>query len=60
MGIDDLFDKAKEAVSSEQGEEISDNLIEGAEGLANKVTGGKFADQVEGVGDAIDGKIGNE
>ena len=60
MGIDDLFDKAKEAASSEQAEEISDKLLDGAEDLVNKVTGDKFSEQVEGVRDTIDGKIGNE
>ena len=60
MGIDDLLGKAKEAASSEQAEEISDKVLDGAEGLANKLTGDKFSDQVDGVRDAVDGKIGNE
>lgn len=60
MGIDDLFGKAKEAASSEQAEEISDKVLDGAESLVNKVTGDKFSEQVDGVREAIDGKIGNE
>jgi hypothetical protein len=60
MGIDELLGKAKVAASSEQAEEISDKLLDGAEGLANRLTGDKFSDQVDGVRDAVDGKIGNE
>lgn len=53
-------DKIKEAVSSEQAEGISDKVLDGAADLANKLTGGKFADQVEDVRKNLDGKIGNE
>lgn len=60
MGIDDIINEAKDAVKSEQAEEISDNILDGAENLIDKVTGGKFAEQVDDVRDAIDKKIGNE
>ncbi|MBX3104783.1 MAG: antitoxin [Microbacteriaceae bacterium] len=60
MGIDDIINDAKDAVKSEQAEEISDNILDGAENLIDKVTGGKFAEQVDDVRDAIDKKIGNE
>ncbi len=59
-GLGDFADSAKDALKSEQAEDISDKVLDGAEDLANKVTGGKFAEQVDGVRDAIDGKIGNE
>ncbi len=52
-GSGDFVESAKDALKSEQAEEISDKVLDGAEDLANKVTGDKFADQV-------DGKIGNE
>ncbi|MBX3068534.1 MAG: antitoxin [Cryobacterium sp.] len=60
MGIDDIINDAKDAVKSEQAEEISDNILDGAENLIDKVTGGKLAEQVDDVRDAIDKKIGNE
>ncbi|UOQ58601.1 antitoxin [Leucobacter allii] len=53
-------DKVGDALKSEQAEGISDRLLDGAAGLANKVTGGKFADKVDEVRDNLDGKIGNE
>ena len=71
MGIEDLAkqtgdfakenaDKVSEALKSEQAEGISDKVLDGAADLANKLTGGKFADQVESARDAADGAIGNE
>ena len=61
-GAGDLFnsDKVQEALKSEQAEDISDNVLDGAEGLANKLTGGKFAEQVDGVRDEADKHVGNE
>lgn len=58
MGIEDLAKKAKEALSSDQVEEISDKVLDAAENLANKATGGKFADKVEDVKETLDKKIG--
>ena len=49
-----------EALKSEQAEGISDKVLDGAADLANKLTGGKFADQVQSARDAADGAIGNE
>ncbi|MCS4277638.1 hypothetical protein M2390_002847 [Mycetocola sp. BIGb0189] len=71
MGLDDLVNKAKglvgdnaaainDAIHSEKAEEISDKVLDGASDLANKVTGGKFADQVQSARDAADKAIGNE
>ncbi|CAG7614190.1 Rv0909 family putative TA system antitoxin [Leucobacter soli] len=53
-------DKVQDALKSEQAEGISDKLLDGAAGLANKITGGKFADQVEDVRENLDKNIGNE
>lgn len=53
-------EKIDEALKSEQAEGVSDKVLDGAAGLANKLTGGKFADKIEGVRDDLDGKIGNE
>ena len=71
MAIDDLAkqagdflknnsDKVQDALKSEQAEGISDTVLDGAADLANKVTGGKFADQVQSARDAADKHIGNE
>lgn len=59
-GLGDFADSAKDALKSEQAEGISDNVLDGAEDLANKVTGGKFADQIDGLRDEADKHIGNE
>ncbi|EYT52502.1 hypothetical protein H490_0112715 [Leucobacter sp. UCD-THU] len=53
-------DKIDEALKSEQAEGISDKILDGAAGLANKVTGGKHSDKVSELRDNLDGKIGNE
>ena len=69
MAIDDISKKAqellndkkvKDALKSEQSEKISDNVLGGATGMANKLTGNKFADQVEGARSGADKKIGTE
>ena len=61
-GAGDLFnsDKVQDALKSEQAEDISDNVLDGAEGLANKLTGDKFAEQIDGVRDEADKHVGNE
>lgn len=53
-------DQIQDALKSEQAEEISDNVLDGVAGFANKLTGDKFADQVDGVRDEADKHIGNE
>ncbi|MBK0419546.1 antitoxin [Leucobacter sp. CSA1] len=53
-------DKIEEALQSEQAEQVSDKLLDGAAGFANRVTGGKFADRVEGVRSNLDDRLGNE
>lgn len=71
MSIEDLSKKASdlarqnqgkidEAMKSEQAEKISDSLLGGAAGLANKLTGNKHSDKIEGIRKNLDGKIGNE
>lgn len=71
MGIEDLGKQAgdfvkqntakiDEAIHSEQAEGVSDKLLDGAADLANKLTGGKFADKVEEVRSKADEQLGNE
>ncbi len=59
-GLGDFAEKAKDAIKSEQAEDVSDKVLDGAADLANKVTGGKFADQVKGVRDEADKRVGNQ
>lgn len=60
MGIDDIINKAKDMLGTEQGEQISDTVLDKASDLANQVTGGKFEGQIGGVRDSIDGAIGTD
>ena len=60
MGIEDLANTAKDFLKSEQAEGISDDLLDKAAEAANKLTGGKFEEQVDGVRKNIDGAVGNE
>ncbi len=58
MGLGDMAKKAKDALSSDKGEQTSDKVLDGAADLANKVTGGKHADKVKQGRDAADERIG--
>jgi len=69
MGLEDITKKAqdflgdnkvKDALNSEQAEDISDKLLGGVADAADKVTGGKFEEQIEGARAAADEKIGDE
>jgi hypothetical protein len=68
-GFDDITGKAKEflesdqvkdALKSEQAEDISDKLLDGVAGAANKVTGGKFEEQIDGARDQADKAVGTD
>ncbi|PYG02156.1 MT0933-like antitoxin protein [Georgenia satyanarayanai] len=58
MGLGDMAKKAKDALSSEKGEQTSDKVLDGAADLANKATGGKHADKIQQGRDAADDRIG--
>ena len=60
LGLDDLTNKAKDAVNGEKGEEFSDQGLDKATDFANDKTGGKFEDQINQGRDGVDGKLGNE
>ncbi|SDY45970.1 Rv0909 family putative TA system antitoxin [Herbiconiux ginsengi] len=69
MGLDDITkkaqeflsdDKVQEALKSEQAEDISDKVLDGVADTVNKVTGGKFGEQVEGARAAADKAVGTE
>ena len=53
-------DQAQELLKSEQAEGVSDAVLDKVEDVADKVTGGKFDEQVSGARGAIDGLIGNQ
>ena len=71
MGVEDMAkqagdyisqnsDKINEALKSEQAEAVSDKVLDGVAGLADKVTGGKFTVQIGDLRDQADKHIGNE
>lgn len=60
MGLGDMAKKAKQALSSDKGEQLSDQALDRGADLANRVTGGKYADKVEAARDAADERVGNE
>lgn len=68
-GLDDITKKAqeflgsapvKDALKSEQAEGISDQLLDGVAGVAKKVSGGKFDEQIDGARDAADKAVGTD
>ncbi len=57
MGI---FDKAKDALNSDKGEQISDSALDKGAEVANQKLGEEHADKINKGRDAVDGRIGNE
>lgn len=55
-----IFDKAKEALTSDKGEEITDKVFDAAENFAAEKLGADKAEQVRQAREALDAKIGNE
>lgn len=53
-----LFDKAKDALNSEQGERTSDSVLDKAAAAADRLTGGKHTDTIQQARDAADERIG--
>ena len=71
MGIDDIVNKGKELfeqnkdkvgdfLKSDQAEEISDKVIDGAAGVAKKVVPEEHHGTVDDIAAKADGAIGNE
>ncbi|TFD91864.1 antitoxin [Cryobacterium lactosi] len=60
MNLNDITRKAQEFLNSEKGEEISDKVIDGAAAAANKVTGNKHADKIQGARDTADKRLGRD
>lgn len=57
--LDDAADKAKGFLGTDQGEQVSDNVLDGVADKANDLTGGKFEDQIKQGQQAADNAIGN-
>lgn len=71
MGIDDLFNKGKDlyeqnqekiddALHSEQAEQVSDNVLDGASGFAKSVLPDSADGKIDDFRDKADGAVGNE
>ena len=52
--------KAQDALKSEKAEGISDKVLDGVAGFADKLTGGKHSDKIESARDAADKRIGTD
>ena len=53
-------ERVQDALKSEQAEDISDKLLDGVADVADKLTGGKFDEQLDAARDAADGAVGNK
>jgi len=53
-------DQVKDALKSEQAEDISDKVLDGVEDAVNKATGGRFEQQIEDARDNVDKAVGTE
>lgn len=53
-----LFDRAKNALNSDQGERGSDSLLDKGAQLADKATGGKQTDRIQQVREKADEQAG--
>jgi hypothetical protein len=58
--IEENKDQIQEVLNSEQAEDISDKVLDGVAGAAEKVLGDEHADKITAVRDNIDGAIGTE
>ena len=53
-----LMDKAKDALNSDKGEQVSDQALDKGEQFADQKTGGKHASQIDKGRDLADERIG--
>lgn len=54
-----IGDKAKDFLSSDKGEQVSDKGLDAAGNAADKASGGGHGDQIDKATDAADKKIGS-
>lgn len=55
-----LLDKAKDALNSDQVEEVSDSILDKVEEVATEKLGAEHADKAKEIRDEVDNRIGNE
>jgi len=60
MNLNDITRKAQEFLKTDKGEEISDKVLDGGAAVANKVTGNKHADKIQGARDTADKHLGRD
>ena len=60
MGIDDLVNKAKDALHGEHGEQASDQGIQGAGDGFDRLSGGRFAEHTDGMQEHADRALGGD
>jgi len=58
--VEENKDQINEVLNSEQAEDISDTVLDGVAGAAEKVLGDEHADKIKAVRDNIDGAVGTE
>ncbi|WP_454042038.1 antitoxin [Cellulosimicrobium sp. Marseille-Q8652] len=58
MGIDDLKNKASDALDSDKGEKASDTALDKGGDAASKATGGKHDEQIDQGTDRADKAVG--
>ena len=58
--VEENKDTINEALNSEQAEDISDKVLDGASGLAKKVVPEEHHDTVDDVRGNVDGAVGNQ
>ena len=51
-------DRARKLIDSDKGEQVSDRVLDGVAGVADRVTGGKHQDRIADARKAVDKKIG--
>ena len=55
-----MMDKAKDALNSDKGEQVSDQGLDKAGQIADQKTGGTHDAQIDKARDLADGKLGTE
>jgi hypothetical protein len=60
MGIDDLKNKAGDALNSDKGEKASDSALDKGGDAASRASGGKHDEQIDKATDRADRSVGND
>lgn len=60
MGFEDLVNKGRDALNSEQGEQMSDQAIQRGGDAFDNATGGRFAEHIDTAQQHADGSVGEQ